>query len=1146
MARIKHILFALLTSLLFWTGVASPVQANSDVSSQVSLVNDSEVNVLLTNTSDRELTNLEIDISLPDGLSLAEPPPTTWDKLEAGESLSFPVRVKEDALEQSSTNSDEDSSSSSSASSSGTSSSGTSSSETRSSSTDSQSGQTPATGGQTSQTPKAKTASILPKTGEEWALYGAFGALFLLLAVVLWKMKLGRKVLLPLLVVATIGWSGFRTVTAEAERRQADFTHQVTLKDKLRDIKILVRYDYPKAPPVTETSSSSEESSASTDSTSQAISSSSTTPASSSTASSSEVTSPSSSTEASSGQDNKDPNKPEATDSEVLVSGYAYGADGQALKLQELSLFLDGQLVSNLVTEEEDGYFLFQAIKGRTYRIQGAGFEVSLIANGDNDYQVINHVGQLSLGKVIADETSRVAVQPEVAYVEDFTMYSVEGDGAIVVDKAYDLHAGDKIILPPSADFNTGVAYRVVSSEVIDGQTHITGEIITDLSEILTELQFSDTITTEEFTFTPAGGVEVVGLETGNRSNELVADVADGKLKAIKKFDNGLSLALELKYKISPEIKINWLNIPQTKALVDSQVEVALIGALEAEQKKDELLDAAFPLGTMTFVTPQGIKVVGDVKAFLTTKNTGELELKAGIEFKSRLGLDQGNWVKDFSATPKFEAKLAEKTGLEAGIELLPGLEAFNIRAVEMSNRFGIEGEAELATERPGKEGDGLYLNFEGNPFYSAKFSVPEIAKVNQKWGTLDVAKVKLAPKFKYSHLLQRLGTESSSSSSSTESSSSTASSSEASSSTTSSSSETPGSSSETEGTGTGTETPTTPPTPTIGQPNAESDFEWKEVPGGVEITRYKGTRPDLVIPSSLGGLPVVAIGDFTYLNWRNERGISLRSLVVPEGVVSIGSSAFSSNQLRSVVLPSSLREIGRGAFFGNQLTAIDLPAGLTGLGDSAFSSNMIRSVVIPAGITRIDYRTFANNHLTSVGLPEGLTDIGEGAFDHNHLTEIALPSTLTDIGVIAFSSNRLRSLTLPPGLTTIGSKAFSNNQIAGHLLIPEGVIKVGLGAFRDNNLTEVTLPSTLSAIQDVVFSANKLTSVVIPEGVTTVHISAFLGNSLTSLYLSDSVTEFYYFGDSQLPAFDLSVPSHLKDKFKTTYMRDVNITYRP
>lgn len=1087
MARIKHILFALLTSLLFWTGVASPVQANSDVSSQVSLVNDSEVNVLLTNTSDRALTNLEIDISLPDGLSLAEPPPTTWDKLEAGESLSFPVRVKEDALEQSSTNSDEDSSSSSGTSPSGTSSSetsslGTSSSETRSSATDSQSGQTPATGGQTSQTPKAKTASILPKTGEEWALYGAFGALFLLLAVVLWKMKLGRKVLLPLLVVATIGWSGFRTVTAEAERRQADFTHQVSLKDKLRDIKILVRYDYPKAPPVTETGSSSEESSASTDSSSQASSSSSTTSASSSTASSSEVTSPSSSTEASSGQDDKEPNKPEATDPEVLVSGYAYGADGQALKLQELSLFLDGQLVSNLVTEEEDGYFLFQAIKGRIYLIQGASFEVSLIANGDNDYQVINHVGQLSLGKVIADETSRVAVQPEVAYVEDFTMYSVEGDGAIVVDKAYDLHAGDKIILPPSADFNTGVAYRVLSSQVIDGQTHVTGEVITDLSEILTELQFSDTITTEEFTFTPAEGVEVVGLETGNRSNELVADVADGKLKAIKKFDNGLSLALELKYKISPEIKINWLDIPQSKALVDSQVEVALIGALEAEQKKDELLEAAFPLGTMTFVTPQGIKVVGDVNAFLTTKNTGELELKAGIEFKSRLGLDQGNWVKDFSATPKFEAKLAEKTGLEAGIELLPGLEAFNIRAVEMTNRFGIEGEAELATERPGKEGDGLYLNFEGNPFYSAKFSIPTIAKINKKWGTIDLAKVKMAPKFKYSHLLQRLGTESSTSSSSTESSSSTASSSEASSSTTSSSSETPGSSSETEGTGTGTETPempVQPATPTIGQPNAESDFEWKEVPGGVEITGYKGTRPDLVIPSSLGGLPVVSIGSYAHDNWKDDK-IKLRSLVIPEGVVSIGHHAFSDNQLRSVVLPSSLREIGGSAFMSNQIAG----------------------------------------HLL---IPEGVIKVGYSAFKGNQLTELTLPSTLSEIEFGVFMRNKLTSV-----------------------VIPEGVIEVGSSAFEENQLSELTLPSTVSEIQDRVFSVNKLTSVVIPEGVTTVSLVAFGANPLTSLYVPDSVTYLGYGNYVQLPAFDLSVPGHLKDKFKTTYMRDVNITYRP
>ncbi|MDR0732038.1 MAG: leucine-rich repeat domain-containing protein, partial [Treponema sp.] len=93
-----------------------------------------------------------------------------------------------------------------------------------------------------------------------------------------------------------------------------------------------------------------------------------------------------------------------------------------------------------------------------------------------------------------------------------------------------------------------------------------------------------------------------------------------------------------------------------------------------------------------------------------------------------------------------------------------------------------------------------------------------------------------------------------------------------------------------------------------------------------IEITRYKGSVKNVVIPEKINNLPVVAIGD----------------------------SAFSDNQLTSITLPNSLTSIGDWAFRNNQLTSITLPNSITSIGDSAFRDNRLTSITLPNSITSI------------------------------------------------------------------------------------------------------------------------------------------------------------------------------------------------
>ena len=80
---------------------------------------------------------------------------------------------------------------------------------------------------------------------------------------------------------------------------------------------------------------------------------------------------------------------------------------------------------------------------------------------------------------------------------------------------------------------------------------------------------------------------------------------------------------------------------------------------------------------------------------------------------------------------------------------------------------------------------------------------------------------------------------------------------------------------------------------------------------GEATVTGYKGRATSLAIPATLGGCPVVAIGERALAG-----NASLRAVVLPEGLRSVGWFAFSGCvSLESVTLPASVESIAYGAF---------------------------------------------------------------------------------------------------------------------------------------------------------------------------------------------------------------------------------------
>ena len=135
--------------------------------------------------------------------------------------------------------------------------------------------------------------------------------------------------------------------------------------------------------------------------------------------------------------------------------------------------------------------------------------------------------------------------------------------------------------------------------------------------------------------------------------------------------------------------------------------------------------------------------------------------------------------------------------------------------------------------------------------------------------------------------------------------------------------------------------------------------------------------------------------------------GALLADLVVPDGVMSIGSYAFyTCTNFTSVTIPNSVTSIAATAFYGcSGLTNVTIPSRW------ALSS------------------LFANSYtkILSVNVPSGSTSVVNGAFKGCvALEDVSIPDTVTSIGDEAFyNCSSLQQLTLPDGVTSYGVNCF-------------------------------------------------------------------------------------------------------------------------
>ena len=192
-------------------------------------------------------------------------------------------------------------------------------------------------------------------------------------------------------------------------------------------------------------------------------------------------------------------------------------------------------------------------------------------------------------------------------------------------------------------------------------------------------------------------------------------------------------------------------------------------------------------------------------------------------------------------------------------------------------------------------------------------------------------------------------------------------------------------------------------------------------------------------------------------------------SLIIPDGVTSIGDYAFSNcTGLTNVTIGNNVTSIGNYAFY-NTSWYNNQPDGLVYAGKVAYGykgtmpSNT--SIVIKEGTLGIAGCAFYDcSGLTSITIPDSVTSIGSGVFSGcTGLTSITIPDSVTSIGGSAFyGCTGLTSITIPDSVTSIGGGIFYGCSRLTSVTIGNNVTSIGSNAFRNcSGLTSINFEGT-------------------------------------------------------------------------------------
>ena len=284
----------------------------------------------------------------------------------------------------------------------------------------------------------------------------------------------------------------------------------------------------------------------------------------------------------------------------------------------------------------------------------------------------------------------------------------------------------------------------------------------------------------------------------------------------------------------------------------------------------------------------------------------------------------------------------------------------------------------------------------------------------------------------------------------------------------------------------------------------------------------------------------------------------------LPNGLLTIGASAFASAKFTTISIPSTVTSVGNKAFYQTMCTNIILPDNVEELGQDVFgASTALRSITLPRNLkklttgerTNMTYGTFEGcTALESITIPASVTDVDHHAFYNctalqtvtfeagcsvsviktstfegcKALTTVIAPTGLAEVQYCAFmGAGKLTTLTNFENVMEWGQKVFNGSLIEEIDMSNWKATELGDWMFAHcTELYAVQLPSGLKSFGTKVFnSCESLIMLTIPASVESLGLDPFAGAPITQLTFEEPNGWYVYSSGKQVAALDLSTP---------------------
>ena len=234
-----------------------------------------------------------------------------------------------------------------------------------------------------------------------------------------------------------------------------------------------------------------------------------------------------------------------------------------------------------------------------------------------------------------------------------------------------------------------------------------------------------------------------------------------------------------------------------------------------------------------------------------------------------------------------------------------------------------------------------------------------------------------------------------------------------------------------------------------------------------------------------------------------------LTEIVIPEGVIEVGSNAFADCiDITKVTIPSNVTTLGKGAFKNCcSLATLVVDDSMTVLDASAFENCTISQMHINISdlakyctanssylLPGTKHLYLNNEPLTELAIPEGVIEVGSNAFANCiDITKVTMPNSVTTLGEKAFKGSGIESITLSNKITAINEETFAICSNLKDITIPKGITTIGKSAFRGSGIASIIIPDNVTTLSESAFAeCRELSSVELGLGLTEIGNMAF------------------------------------------------------